>query len=261
MLYRQEPAELIAITQPTHAWISGCLSQIWGNADFGDFAPKAEVCLSAEQHDIGWLVWESIPTLNPKTGYPHSFIEIPTEVHIGIWSGAKQLALPFGRYVALLISLHGTRLYECHTSWQKSPEASVIVPEFLKQEYAFQNQLIASLEQDPYYALYTTPAVIKRNRSLIATWDLLSLALCQGVRDRQELTQIPTAFGETTLTLTPVNHDGTQVKVTPWPFQKTSEVKLVFEGRIVKEKFKDETAMRTALAAANCTTITTTLIC
>jgi hypothetical protein len=30
MLHRQEPAELIVITQPTHAWIAGCLARAWG---------------------------------------------------------------------------------------------------------------------------------------------------------------------------------------------------------------------------------------
>jgi hypothetical protein len=258
MLHRQEPAELIVITQPTHAWISGCLARAWGNEDFGSFVPTEEVCLSAEQHDIGWLLWESTPTLNPKTGYPHSFMEVPTQVHIGIWSGAKRLALSFGRYVALLVSLHGTGLYERYTNWQKSPESSQIVQEFLEYEYAFQEKLIATLQNDLHYAPYVTSEVIKRNRSLIAIWDLLSLALCQGLRHEQQFNQVPTASGETTLTLTPVDDDPMQVKVAPWPFQE-SEVTLVYEGRILREKFTDETVMRAALVDADCVTITTIL--
>lgn len=258
MLHRQEPAGLIVITQPTHAWIAGCLARAWGNEDFGSFAPIQEVCLGAEQHDIGWLLWENSPTLNPKTGYPHSFRELPTQVHIDIWSGAKQLALPFGRYVALLVSLHGTGLFERFTHWQQSPESSQIVQEFLKHEYAFQEKLTTSLENDPHYAQYAAPEIIKRDRALIAIWDLLSLALCHGLRSEQQFNQVPTASGETTVTLTPVNDNATEVKVAPWPFHQ-SEVTLVYEGRILREKFTDEIAMRTALADAECIAISTTL--
>lgn len=258
MLHRQEPAELIVLTQPTHAWVSGCLARAWGNEHFGSFAPTQEVCLGAEQHDIGWLLWESTPTLNPKTGYPHSFMEVATEVHVGIWSRAKQLALQFGRYVALLVSLHGTGLYERYRNWEKSPESSRIVQEFLEHEYAFQEQLTATLENDPYYAPYATPEVIERNRSLVAIWDALSLALCMGLRSEQQFNQVPTASGEATLTLSPVDDRPMQVKVAPWPFQQ-SEVTLVYEGRILRETFTNETAMRAALVDADWVTITTIL--
>jgi Protein of unknown function (DUF3891) len=39
MLHRQTPTGIIAIAQPTHAWIAGCLAQAWGNQDFGNVIP------------------------------------------------------------------------------------------------------------------------------------------------------------------------------------------------------------------------------
>lgn len=258
MLHRQDPAGLIVITQLAHACVAGCLARGWGNEHFGAFAPREEVCLGAEQHDIGWLLWENQPTLNLKSGYPHNFMQIPTQVHVGIWSSVKQLALPFGRYVALLISLHGTGLYERFRSWQNSPASSELVQPFLKQEYAFQEKLTNNLLNDPHYAAYATPEVIERNRSLVALWDSLSLAVCMGLRSEQQFDRVPTASGETTLTLIPLDDDLTQIKVTPWPFQQ-SEVKLIYEGRILRERFTDETAMRNALVSADWVTITTIL--
>jgi hypothetical protein len=258
MIHREEPAGLTVITQPAHAWISGCLARVWGNEQFGSFAPTEEVCLGAEQHDIGWLWWEGVPTLNANTGYPYNFMEVPTEEHVNIWSNAKQLALPFGRYVALLVSLHGTGLFERYRGWQNSAESSQMVREFLGHEYAFQEKLTVSLQNDSHYAQYATQEVIARNRSLVATWDSLSLALCMGMRRQQQFSRVPTASGETTLTLTPVDNDPTQIKVAPWSFQH-KEVTLVFEGKILQETFTNETAMRAALASADCTTITTVL--
>ncbi|HEY9905552.1 MAG TPA: DUF3891 family protein, partial [Candidatus Sericytochromatia bacterium] len=70
MLYRTIGENRICITQPTHAWVSGQMAQVWGNEMFGLVAPYEAVCLGAQQHDIGWLPWESAPTLNTDTGYP-----------------------------------------------------------------------------------------------------------------------------------------------------------------------------------------------
>lgn len=258
MLYRTVTPDRICITQPTHAWVSGQLAQAWGNDTFGAIAPRAAVCLGAEQHDIGWLPWEAAPTFNPKTGYPHSFREVAPEVHTKLWAGAKQLAMPMGRYVALLVSLHGTGLYERFTSWQDSPEATRIVEAFLKQEKEFQQDLIARLRQDPDYAGHVTPDAIAHNKQLVAVWDMLSLAICMGVTEQQQFEAVPIAAGNTTLTLTPINNDSTHLQVDPWCFQAPS-VDLLFEGRILKEPALDETMMQQQLDSAPWVTLNTTL--
>jgi hypothetical protein len=258
MLYRTIGENRVCITQPTHAWVSGQLAQVWGNEIFGSVTPYYAVCLGAEQHDIGWLAWESAPTLNPNTGYPHNFTEVASEVHTQLWAGAKQLTIPMGRYVALLVSLHGTGLYERFTHWQKSSESRRIVEAFLQQEKAFQRHLINQLGQDPAYQPYVTPAAIARNQRLVAALDALSLAICMGVTAQKPLEQVPTATGETTLTLLPINDDPTQLWVEPWCFQ-ADQVTVVFEGRILKQKANDEQAMREQLAIAPWVTLTATL--
>ncbi|HHP7243533.1 MAG TPA: DUF3891 family protein, partial [Elainellaceae cyanobacterium] len=141
MLLRTIPGGRICITQPAHAWVSGQLARAWGNEQVGTFSPWADVCLAAEQHDIGWLSWEATPQLNPETGYPYHFTELPIPTHMGIWSDAKRLSLSFGRYVSLLVSLHGTGLYERFTSWQQSRDRH-LVEKFLKDEKAYQHELV-----------------------------------------------------------------------------------------------------------------------
>lgn len=258
MLYRNIGEDPICITQPTHAWVSGQLAQTWGNETFGFFVPHEAVCLGAEQHDIGWLPWEAAPTLNPKTGYPHSFMEVSPFVHTRLWAGAKHLAMPQGRYVALLVSLHGTGLYERFTSWQNSPEAYCVVQAFLKQEKEFQQQLIAKLQQDSYYQPQVQPEALTRNQRLIAVWDLLSLAICMGVTEQRQFEQVPTATGETVLTLTPIKNNPTQLTADPWCFQ-SSLVTLVFEGRILRQTASGEQTMRHQLDTAPWVTLTATL--
>jgi hypothetical protein len=50
MLFREHTQGWIAITQPTHAWLSGQLARAWGNECFGEVAPWEEVCLGASAH-------------------------------------------------------------------------------------------------------------------------------------------------------------------------------------------------------------------
>jgi hypothetical protein len=258
MLYRTIDENRICITQPTHAWVSGQMAQVWGNERYGSIAPYEAVCLGAEQHDIGWLPWEASPTLNPDTGYPHSFNEVAPQVHTHLWAGAKHLVMPMGRYAALLVSLHGTGLYERFTHWKASPESTQIVEAFLREEKEFQQQLINRLGQDPAYAPYVTPEMITHNQRLVATLDALSLLICMGVTKQRQVEQVPTATGETTLTLMPIEDDPTQLSVEPWCFQP-DKVTVVFEGRILKEKAPDELTMRDRLATAPWITLTVTL--
>lgn len=259
MLHREEPEGLIVITQPVHAWVAAQLARRWGNAQFGTFAPWEEVCLGAEQHDVGMTAWERMPTLNPATGRPYHFMNMPVMEHIRGWTEAGRLALVQGRYTALLTSLHGTGLYERFHVWERdTPEEARAVRDYLQADYAFQGDLLASLRADPVYAPHATDDAIARNRRLVATWDRLSLALCHGVRTPLTIPDIPTADDPTVLTLTPVDGDPLRVTVAPWPFRDDT-VRLVCEGRRLPDTFTDQSAMRAALATAPWVTIVTHL--
>ena len=258
MLYRQEKQGKIAITQPMHAWLAGQLARAWGNERFGDVVPFEEVCLGAEQHDVGHTAWEQAPTLNPQTGLPYSFLEMPRQLHVQIWSQAARCVLPQGRYAALLVSLHGTRLYQRYDAANDLPENAQAVQRYLEQERVFQEELLASLRSDPHYRIYATEEGVARNRQLIGIWDALSLAICFGRKSPQSWEQVPTATSTTTLTLTSRDDDPTTLILTPWPFRR-QQVTLVYEGRYLTETFSDEAMMRQALSHAPWVTLQTVL--
>jgi hypothetical protein len=258
MLYRQEKQGRIAITQPMHAWLSGQLARAWGNERFGEVAPLEEVCLGAEQHDVGHAAWEQAPTLNPQTGLPYSFFEMPRQLHVRLWSQAAQCVLPQGRYAALLVSLHGTGLYQRYDAANDLPENAQAVQHYLAQERAFQEELLTSLRIDPHYGPYATEEVVERNRRLVGVWDALSLAICFGHHYPQSWQQVPTTTSTTTLTLTARDDDPTQLMITPWPF-RSQQVTLVYEGRYLTETFSNEAEMREALKHAPWVTLQTVL--
>jgi hypothetical protein len=258
MLYREDAQGRIAITQPAHAWLSGQLARAWGNERVGDVEPWEEVCLGAEQHDVGHTAWEQVPRLNPQTGLPYSFFEMPRQWHVQLWSSAARLVLPQGRYAALLVSLHGTRLYEGYDAGADTPENAQAVLHYLAQERAFQEELITSLRVDAHYGPFATEEAIDRNRQLLQVWDALSLAICFGGWQTRSFSQVPTATSATTLTLSARDDDPTHLIVTPWPFRR-EQVTLVYEGCRLAETFSNETMMREALKRAPWVTMKTTL--
>jgi hypothetical protein len=251
MVLRHEGEGVIAIGQPAHAWLSGQLARAWGSPRFGPVRPREDVCLGAEQHDLGMADWDNAPTLNPDTGWPHSFLEMPLASHVELWSAAPQRALPQSRYAALLVSLHGASLYARRDLDREPRAVATAVHDYLQGQRAFQQELIASLREDPAYAEHATGAAIDRNRRLVLTWDWMSLALCMRVLPTRA-ESVPTTDGEATIELEPV--PGGAVRVDPWPFAAES-VTVHCEGRRLRTPFDDEQQMRIALARAAWTTL------
>src|SRR5436190_9017162 len=149
MVLREDGDAVVAIGQPAHAWVSGQLARAWGNHRFPAPEPREEVCLAAEQHDLGMAAWDAEPRVNPETGRPQSFMEMPTDVHLELWTRAPRLALVQGRYAALLVSLHGTLLYEYRDFSKASEETRRAVEAYRADQAALQAELVRSLREDP----------------------------------------------------------------------------------------------------------------
>ena len=134
MLLRKDGLDVIAIPQPSHAWLSGQMARAWGNAHFAAPTPYDEVCLAAGQHDISWLDWEMTPALDAGTGLPQEFFRVPSKVHITLWREGVLRARVFGRYPALLVSLHADTIYAQYFNFNKaSVENAEAVRAFLDE--------------------------------------------------------------------------------------------------------------------------------
>jgi hypothetical protein len=243
MVLRKDGDAIIAIGQPAHAWISGQLARAWSPPP----DPREDVCLAAEQHDIGMAASDSEPRVNPDTGLPTSFMEMPTEVHLDLWTRGPHLALAQSRYAALLVSLHGTLLYE-HRDFARAPEElRRRVEEYRNGQRAFQDGLIASLRADPLYAPYVAAEALERNRRLVAAWDAISLMLCMG--------RMPYAVERPErIELSALDPEGLRARLDPWPFER-DELVVRCEGRRLEGRFQTDEELRSALAAAPWTTL------
>jgi hypothetical protein len=256
MLIRQVADGVMVITQPAHAAVSSQLARAWGNDAVGSVEPFDDVVLGALLHDIGWIDWEQAPTLNRETGLPHSFLQLGTRVHLGIWDTAARRALAFGRYPALLTSMHFTGLYErFHDYSRDTDDEARDARALVAREQAFQHAQLEALRSDPLMAAYATDTVIDRNHRLVALWDGMSLAICHGVADERTFQGVPATGGEIKVVMRPGDSG---LIVDPWPFG-TGAVTVHFEGRSLTGLFDNESAMREALAAARWTTVETEL--
>jgi hypothetical protein len=233
MLLCRDGDGLIAVGQPAHAWVSGQLARAWGNPRFGALEPREEVCLAAEQHDLGMAAWERRPTLNPETGLPRSFMELTLDEHLEIWWSAAPLVVSQSPYAALLVSMHGTALYERRDLTRLGAADAAKVEAFLTGQRELQERLRAALQLDP--------GAVRRNQRLVWTWDSLSLGLLLGW-EPFTLAAVPAADGETDIEVRGRTLD-------PWPFAMPA-VTLRYDGRRLGGPYAGEAAMRAALADA-----------
>jgi hypothetical protein len=233
MLFRTEPSGVLAISQPTHAWISGQILRAW------DEALSEPLLLAAEQHDIGWLDWETAPTFNPQTGRPHLFREIGAAVHSPMWRKGVERALgAWGAHVALLVSRHGGVIYRRYTDRHRISEADAAAARtYLETQ--------APMEATWAKTLGLDAAALQKQTTLVALSDTLSLALCGELKTPIEV-EAPNASGGTeTLRLIERPGHTFDFVLSPWPFRKDV---LDVEGEArplpASGRFDNEAAMR-----------------
>lgn len=255
MVVREEPGGIVCIGQPSHAWMSGQLARAWGNERFGAVAPWEEVCLGAEQHDVGWQERDLEPTLAPAGGRPRSFMQWDPEVSLEMWLSAPRRVVSQSRYAALLVSLHGHALYAREDLSRRPADVAARVRAYLEAQRALQAELLAGLRTDPALAPFATEAAVARNQRLVWTWDSLSLAICLDWAPFV-LRDVPAAGGSLDVTLADAGPG--RMTLDPWPFA-AAEVTVRCEGRPLAPPYDDETALRAAFAAAPPVTLSWTL--
>jgi Protein of unknown function (DUF3891) len=219
VLLREDGDAVVCIGQLAHSWLSGQLARAWAR---DPVEPREEVCLAAQQHDIGMADWDAAPELNPDTGRPYSFMEMPVQTHMRLWTQAPHRMRPQSRFAAVLVSMHGTALYEMRNLDRMSDDEAAAVRGYLRDQRALQERWSEGLDRE----------ALRRGQRLVWILDFLSLGLCLRWERR--------SVEGVTL------REGT---IEPWPF-RDDDVTVRTEGRRLEGRFDDEDEMRAALDAA-----------
>ena len=247
VLIREDDCGLLAIGQQSHAWLSGQLARAWGNEQFGRVEPREEVCLAADQHDVGWGSWDQEPLWHPQTGRPRSFMEMPLDAHLDLFTEGPRRLVSQSRHVALLASMHGWRLYARRDLNSLPAEDARAIERFLAEQRDFQAELIDSLRADPFAAADVDDGRLERNSLLIWTWDYLSLALCLDWAPATAKSA-PTATRSIDLNLI-YDPDRGVHRLDPWPFSAAA-ITVHCEGRRLPSRLDTERELREAFADA-----------
>jgi len=228
---------VLAISQPTHAWIAGELLRQWASTQ------DDMLILAAEQHDVAWMDWEMTPSFDAETGRPHLFRAIGAAQHAPLWAlGVDRALAAWGSRVAMLISRHGTVIYtrfiDRHRLSDADAEAAAL---YVEQQ--------APLQAAWAKALDLTPAEIARDSNLIAFVDTVSLALCGELALPLDVVGPGVTDGSVTYHL--ARSEGSDdVTMTPWPF-RSPRVSIAAEARLIPPGgFMTESDMRDWVSSA-----------
>jgi len=244
MILLREPGRLLLIAQPAHAQLSGQFARAWDFAALPsvDAGAVNDVILGITLHDLSWIGFEAAPTLNPATGLPHLFREVPARLHAPRWAASVDQAGSFGAWPALLVSLQGVRIYQTFFPRARAaPEDVAAADAFLAGEHA---RLPALRE-----AAGAGEAAAAEADRLLGACDWLSLLFCGDPMRSPRVPHVPLVGGVGAIEVQlDAARRGT---IAPWPFA-TPRVGFRCEARVLpgNARFADEAAMRKALSEA-----------
>jgi hypothetical protein len=161
--------------------VSGELTRYW-HEQF-----STDVVDAISHHDDGWSEWEAEPKLNPSTGVPYSFLEMPLTEALPIWDRSIAAARQFGPLAGYVVAGHFYHLRSDSDHASVGPAVA-----WLTAKRKVRTSWIDEwLRADKLHTLDYS----KRAQQMLLVADLFSLWLCCDcpVEDNQEsiLTQSP----------------------------------------------------------------------
>ncbi len=242
MIIRADEGGLTLIRQTEHARLCGDMARAWGSDGFEPVQPLEAVIWAAAEHDNGWAEWEDTPQLNPRTGRPYTYIDIPIDQHQEIYRRGIARAIARDPYAGLLVSLHGSLLYSRFRSGQ--PGAA----EFLEEQGGVQRRLVDEMRADPALRPFCEEDALSTNRDLVAAWDTLSLSLCHGAAWVDHL-QLPCDYRGSQARVA-VTRRGEGWVLDPYPF-RTTPLALSAAGLYTsRTEFQADSELQEVLKAA-----------
>lgn len=241
MIIREREHGLTLIRQTEHARLCGVMAEHWGASGFAEPEPYEPLVRAAAEHDNGWREWEDAPRINPDSGRPYTYIDIPIDQHLAIYRRGIARALVEDPYTGVMVSTHGSLLYSRFREGQ--PGAS----DFIAEQLSLRERLLPELADDPRYADHCDAGTLAANRDLLFGWDALSLFLCHGEAWLETL-EFPTGSTPERVELAVRATDGGW-SLEPWPFRQSLDL-TISTIELDGERFEDQEALDRALKGA-----------
>ncbi len=190
-----------------------------------------ELLWAIEHHDDGWSEWEQTPDVDPETGRPRSFTEMPLDEGLAIWSRSINAAAQHGPLAGYVVAGHFCALLRrFNAAWKDDSEATQWAHRFLAtydvmRDGCLRDWLARSGE-------HTAQLAVKALAQL-QLFDALSLWFC--CHQRPEPEDFSTTSGAVVrfaLADSPKNDERQLVEIRPWPLS-VETLNLEIAGRRV----------------------------
>src|SRR5262245_14966465 len=142
---KQDSGELLLIGQTDHSRFVGQLAAHWGNDTFAVPNPYDSMVRAASFHDYGWLRYETGPLINPETGVPYAFLDLPFPAsQLASYQWSLDWMADIDAYSGLIVNMHRTGLWRQRYGTIRHPQGynprqlGDDIQEFVKRNEAWQ---------------------------------------------------------------------------------------------------------------------------
>lgn len=163
MIVTKPAAALRLVTQPDHARVAAELLSLWREDGLPEHPRREELLFAAREHDNGWQETDAAPRIDPASGRPYGFRELPARLRIDLWARGVERHLAEHRYPALLIATHADRI---HSDRRGQPDWQAFFDQL--------DRLIEELQQSSG----ATPEELADDYRWLRLADQLSLVAC-----------------------------------------------------------------------------------
>lgn len=252
VIIAQDSGRLRLTLQTDHARLAGQLAQCWGGPPFLPPAPLEAIRLAVDLHDEGWAEVDNHPRVNPATGRPYDFREIPQNLHVEAYERCVNRALAAHPYAGLLVCLHGTGLYRRryghfpHLPFREvAPDCQAQVERHLAAQDRLATRLLDECKPDPA-ALWT-------HYRWLQVWDMISVfaAMAGPTQPGTHLLGVlPHYPGGPEQPLTMHSEGENRFVIDPWPFSQ-EQIPLGWPARWIDDRhYTGEDHLQAVLAEA-----------
>lgn len=242
MIRRDDGRSWLLISQMDHARIAGEIADVWGSEAASPLTRPEVLAKSVRHHDDGWKEWEAEPQLDPESGGPRNFTEMPMPEVIPLWNRSIEQAAKRNPLDGLWVSKHFTYLAEQARPARRSDKSEkAAIDAFLVGQKPLRSVWRGkALKQ--FADIPALEAAVETGLKWLQFFDALSLWLCCAPRTEPQSFQLPDG---TTLTARPQSPEA--IVLEPWPLKPKLLTISLLARRIVARKYADTTELGQAL--------------
>jgi len=253
MIRRDDGHDWLLIPQVQHAHLAADIAAVWRNDLVSPLLLAEQLISAIRHHDDGWAEWEQSPQIDPETGIPREFTEMPMSIATKIWTRSIDECREPAPLPGIWVSKHFCWLAEQAREIRPHIRDDLAaIDEFLAEQRTTHRLWREVLEAE----IPTSEAelLMKIGFRFLQFFDRLSLWLC--CAERQDVWKVRAKnFGE--LTFTPTQNG--VLTIDPFPLSVDRLKLSVTSRRIPQQQFAGDEEFRHALRNAKQETLTWTL--